>query len=244
VTSLARAGGQAGFGGGADEEESPLAATVFNALAGARQAGGGGVRVAELLLAEDFAVVLLAEGDWDGPAVAAPPLWIADPRQTLDDQVGALMAAHLANGHPVLSAATARRRRAQEEEVVAARARAEGTVEDEILELLESHVRPTVRADGGDVVFERFDPATGIVRPPRPAAPRRAAPRVTGRRAQVWVRLVGACVGCASSTVTVRFMISNLLVHQIAEVNEVRNSDDDDDDADDAPRDDGSNWTG
>ena len=69
-----------GFGGGAVEEESPLAATVFNALAGARQAGGGAVRVAELLLAEDFAVVLLAEGDWDGLAVAAPPLWIASEK--------------------------------------------------------------------------------------------------------------------------------------------------------------------
>ena len=56
------------------------------------------------------------------------------------------MAAHLANGRPVLSAAAAGRRRAQEEVAVAARANAEGTVEDEILQLLESHVRPTVRA--------------------------------------------------------------------------------------------------
>lgn len=34
----------------------------------------------------------------------------------------------------------------------------------------------------------------------------------------VKLRLVGACVGCPSSTVTLNFMIRNLLVHAFEEV--------------------------
>ena len=55
----------------------------------------------------------------------------------------------------------------------------------EIKDVLETHVRPNIQADGGDVEYHHFDVATG----------------------HLVLRLKGACVSCASSTVTVRFMI-------------------------------------
>ncbi|EKX49478.1 hypothetical protein GUITHDRAFT_136139 [Guillardia theta CCMP2712] len=66
--------------------------------------------------------------------------------------------------------------------------------QSQILELLEEKVAPHVRADGGDVQFRGFK--DGVV----------------------WLSLVGACTSCSSSTVTVRFMIRNLLMHYMDEV--------------------------
>jgi len=74
----------------------------------------------------------------------------------------------------------------------------DGHVVEKIVELLEERVVPNVQADGGDVQFRGF--ADGVV----------------------WISLVGACASCSSSTVTVRFMIRNLLTHYIDEVTDVR----------------------
>jgi NFU1 iron-sulfur cluster scaffold homolog, mitochondrial len=65
-----------------------------------------------------------------------------------------------------------------------------------IKELLETRIRPAVQEDGGDIFYVGFDPATGIVR----------------------VRLAGSCVGCPSSSVTLRNGVENMLKHYIAEV--------------------------
>lgn len=73
-----------------------------------------------------------------------------------------------------------------------------GATVDRISELLLEKVIPNVQADGGDVQFRGF--ADGVV----------------------WVSMVGACASCSSSTVTVRFMIKNLLTHYIEEVTDVR----------------------
>ena len=51
-----------------------------------------------------------------------------------------------------------------------------------IKELMETRIRPSVQDDGGDIFYEGFDHATGVVR----------------------VRLAGSCVGCPSSAVTLR----------------------------------------
>ena len=45
--------------------------------------------------------------------------------------------------------------------------------------------------------------------------------------------LAGACVDCASSTVTMRFMIKNVIMHQVPEVQDVVQEGQDDDDDDD-----------
>lgn len=68
-----------------------------------------------------------------------------------------------------------------------------------IQDLFEQQVQPHAAADGGEVRFERFDPNTGIV----------------------WVSMHGACESCASSTVTLKFMVKRLLQHHLDEVTDV-----------------------
>lgn len=65
-----------------------------------------------------------------------------------------------------------------------------------IKELLETRIRPAVQEDGGDIFYEGFDPDTGIVK----------------------LRMAGSCVGCPSSTATLRGGVENMLMHYIPEV--------------------------
>lgn len=68
----------------------------------------------------------------------------------------------------------------------------------QIIELLDTRVRPAVAMDGGDIVFDRFE--DGIV----------------------FLHLRGACSGCPSSTATLKSGIENMLKHYVPEVHEVR----------------------
>eukprot|EP01040_Poterioochromonas_malhamensis_P008185 gene8188-8854_t len=65
-----------------------------------------------------------------------------------------------------------------------------------IKELIETRVRPSVQEDGGDIFYAGFDVETGIVK----------------------VRLAGSCVGCPSSSITLRNGVENMLMHYIPEV--------------------------
>lgn len=65
-----------------------------------------------------------------------------------------------------------------------------------IKELLESRIRPAVQEDGGDIRYVGFDEASGIVT----------------------VKLAGSCVGCPSSSVTLKNGVENMLMHYIPEV--------------------------
>ena len=67
-----------------------------------------------------------------------------------------------------------------------------------ISELLETHVRPAVARDGGDITFHSFD------------------------RGIVYLSMRGACAGCPSSTATLKMGIENLLRHYVPQVVEVR----------------------
>lgn len=69
-------------------------------------------------------------------------------------------------------------------------------VVSEIKELLDTRVRPAVAQDGGDILFERFDPETGVV----------------------YLNMRGACSGCPSSTATLKSGVENLLKHYVPEV--------------------------
>lgn len=64
---------------------------------------------------------------------------------------------------------------------------------------------------GGDILFRHFDHDTGVVH----------------------VTMKGACVSCASSTITLRFMVLRLLQHYVDEVKDVEGHDDADDDGSD-----------
>lgn len=66
----------------------------------------------------------------------------------------------------------------------------------EIRDIIETRVRPAVAQDGGDIVFRRFHPGTGVV--------------------QLVMR--GSCSGCPSSTLTLKAGIENMLKHYVPEV--------------------------
>ena len=69
----------------------------------------------------------------------------------------------------------------------------------EIIELIETRVRPAVAQDGGDITFQRFEPDSGIVH----------------------LTMRGACAGCPSSTFTLKQGIENMLKAYVPEVTAV-----------------------
>jgi Fe-S cluster biogenesis protein NfuA len=69
----------------------------------------------------------------------------------------------------------------------------------EIKDLLETRIRPAVAQDGGDILFNRFDPDTGVV----------------------FLHMKGACAGCPSSSATLKAGVENLLRHYVPEVTSV-----------------------
>ncbi len=69
----------------------------------------------------------------------------------------------------------------------------------EIKELLDTRVRPAVAQDGGDILFDRFEPDSGVV----------------------WLHLRGSCSGCPSSSATLKSGVENMLKHYVPEVTRV-----------------------
>jgi len=70
-------------------------------------------------------------------------------------------------------------------------------IEKQIVQILDTKVRPAVARDGGDIKFEEYK--NGIVK----------------------VKLQGSCSGCPSSTMTLKQGVQNLLCHYVPEVKEV-----------------------
>ncbi|CAJ1893416.1 unnamed protein product [Cylindrotheca closterium] len=68
-----------------------------------------------------------------------------------------------------------------------------------IKELIEQRIRPAVQEDGGDIRYISFDEHDGLVT----------------------VQLAGSCVGCPSSSVTLKQGVENMLMHYIPEVTSV-----------------------
>ena len=75
-----------------------------------------------------------------------------------------------------------------------------------IKELLNTRIRPRIKADGGDIFFNGFDVDKG----------------------EVQVRLTGACKGCSSSSVTLKQGVEQMMRHYIPEVKSVINVENDD----------------
>ena len=71
-------------------------------------------------------------------------------------------------------------------------------IADQIEELLETRVRPSVAGHGGDIVFHNY--SNGVVE----------------------LEMRGACSGCPSSMATLKMGVENMLKHYIPEVLEVR----------------------
>ena len=72
-----------------------------------------------------------------------------------------------------------------------------GGVEDRIIKVLDTKIRPAVAKDGGDIKFKSFK--DGVVH----------------------VELQGSCSGCPSSLMTLKQGVQNLLCHYVEEVKSV-----------------------
>lgn len=72
----------------------------------------------------------------------------------------------------------------------------------EILDLLETRVRPAVARDGGDIAFDRFESETGTL----------------------YLHMRGACSGCPSSSMTLKQGVASLMAHYVPEVKAVEAS--------------------
>jgi len=59
--------------------------------------------------------------------------------------------------------------------------------------------RPLFDGDGGDILFDRFEPDSGTV----------------------WLHMRGACAGCPSSSATLKSGVENMLKHYVPEVTRV-----------------------
>ena len=70
-------------------------------------------------------------------------------------------------------------------------------IEKQIINILDTKVKPAVAKDGGNIKFKEFK--NGIVK----------------------VKLEGSCSGCPSSTMTLRQGVQNLLCHYVPDVKEV-----------------------
>ncbi|MSO14038.1 NifU family protein [Rickettsiales endosymbiont of Trichoplax sp. H2] len=75
--------------------------------------------------------------------------------------------------------------------------KANSKIEEQIIELLNSKIRPAVAQDGGDIIYNKFE--NGVV----------------------YLELHGACKGCPSSTITLKQGIENMLKHYIPEIKSV-----------------------
>ena len=70
---------------------------------------------------------------------------------------------------------------------------------EQIVELLDTRVRPAVAQDGGDITFSRYEEGEGVV----------------------FLHMQGACAGCPASTYTLKQGVENMLKHYVPEVTRV-----------------------
>jgi Fe-S cluster biogenesis protein NfuA len=135
--------------------------------------------VRRVFFAHDFLTVTKHEAvDWD--LVKAPIL--------------AAIMDHFTSGQPILRdepGGDAHEAHAYEGDTAA--------VVEEIKDLLDSRIRPAVAQDGGDILFSKFEPDTGVV----------------------WLHMRGACSGCPSSAATLKAGVENMLKHYVPEVTRV-----------------------
>jgi Fe-S cluster biogenesis protein NfuA len=131
--------------------------------------------VAAVFLGADFITVTkVADADWQ---VMKPAV------------LGAIME-HFTSGDPVMSEAAG--------PTHADAADGDDEIVSQIIELLDTRVRPAVAMDGGDIVFHGFE--DGVV----------------------YLHMQGSCAGCPSSSATLKMGIENMLRHYIPEVREVQ----------------------
>ncbi|HRO33756.1 MAG TPA: NifU family protein [Brevundimonas sp.] len=96
---------------------------------------------------------------------------------------------HFASGAPLVDVVA----------VEAAAAEDDSEIVAEIKALLDSRIRPAVAQDGGDILFDRFEEATGTL----------------------YLQMRGACAGCPSSSATLKAGVEQMMRHYVPEVERV-----------------------
>ena len=157
------------FRGAIEAQASPLAAEIF-----------GVEGVTRVYFGPDFLTVAKAEAaEW---AMLKAPI------------LAAIMD-HFTSGRPLFAEAGAPE--SGHSEIVYEGETAQ--IVAEIIDLLDSRIRPAVAQDGGDILFDRFEPDTGVV----------------------WLNMRGACSGCPSSSATLKSGVESMLKHYVPEVTRV-----------------------
>jgi NFU1 iron-sulfur cluster scaffold homolog, mitochondrial len=77
-----------------------------------------------------------------------------------------------------------------------------GSIDQEIRDVLDRHVQPGVARDGGEILFDRFEPDTGVL----------------------WIRMQGACGGCRSARLTLKAGVEAIVRRFVPEVSCVQDS--------------------
>jgi len=140
--------------------------------------------VERVLFGPDFVAVSRAEGPLQWDQLKAPIL--------------AAIMDHFVAGGPILREAGAEPASSDGHSEIAYEGEAAQIVA-EIKDLLDTRVRPAVAQDGGDILFDRYEPDTGIL----------------------WLQMRGACSGCPSSSATLKAGVENMLRHYVPEVTRV-----------------------
>lgn len=171
--TVAGASGPYDFASVEEAGSSPLALTVFEVSG-----------VTRVFLGPDFlSVSKHADADWK----QVRPLVLA-----------AIMDFYMA-GFPVMNDGSAQIQTDESATTIDDYEGETAEIVGEILELIETRVRPAVAQDGGDIIFHRFDSESGVVH----------------------LSMRGACAGCPSSTMTLKQGIENMLKAYVPEVNAV-----------------------
>jgi Fe-S cluster biogenesis protein NfuA len=108
----------------------------------------------------------------------------------LKTQVLGVLVDHFSAGAPLFSAAAATPATNDDP--------ADAEIVSQIIELIDTRIRPQVAGDGGDIVYRGFNKGT------------------------VFLEMQGACSGCPSSTATLKMGIESLLKYYVPEVTDVR----------------------
>jgi len=132
--------------------------------------------IERVYFAPDFISVTKAEGaaEWE----------------LLKPQVLGVLVDHFSSGAPLFTAAKAAPAISDDPE--------DAEIIAQIIELLDTRIRPQVAGDGGDIVYRGFNKGT------------------------VFLEMQGACSGCPSSTATLKMGIESLLKYYVPEVSDVR----------------------
>ena len=133
--------------------------------------------VERVFFGADFISVTKAEGsaDWN----------------TLKTQVLGVLVDHFSSGAPLFAAAAPAGPVINDDPE-------DAEIVTQIIELIDTRIRPQVAGDGGDIVYRGFN------------------------RGTVFLEMQGACSGCPSSTATLKLGIESLLKYYVPEVTDVR----------------------